>query len=139
LRHAGLFGAVPPQDLNAVIAASRLRIFRRGQVVFTTGDTLIVVITGRIKVVVRSANGGELTLMIIRPDGVFGELSIAATLEECQLLLIPRETIQDICARAVRCDARKPSAIGVALTAEAKSKDAAHYINMRLANARYSQ
>jgi CRP-like cAMP-binding protein len=111
LRQTGLFRSVPPQDLEAVIAASRLRVFRRGQIVFTTGDpgdTLIVVISGRVKVVVRSADGGELTLTIIQPGGVVGELSIAdggprsagaETLEECQLLLIPRDTIQDICAR----------------------------------------
>jgi CRP-like cAMP-binding protein len=111
LRQTSLFRSLPPQDLQAVIAASRLRVFRRGQIVFTAGDpgdTLVVVITGLVKVAVRSADGGELTLTIIQPGGVLGELSIAdggprsadaETLEECQLLLIPRETIQDISAR----------------------------------------
>ena len=70
-------------------------------------DTVIVVISGRVKLVVRSADGGELTLTIIQSGGVFGELSVAdggprsadaETLDECQLLLIPREAIQDICA-----------------------------------------
>ena len=111
VRRTRLLGSVPAQDLQAVVAVSRLRAFRRGQLVFTRGDpgdTLIVVISGLVKVVVRSADGGELTLAVIRPGGVFGELSIAdggprsadaETLEECQLLLIPRETIQGICAR----------------------------------------
>jgi len=111
LRRTSMFRSLPPQDLQAVIAASRLRVFRRGQIVFTAGDpgdTLVVVITGLVKVAVRSADGGELTLTIIQPGGVLGELSIAdggprsadaETLEECQLLLIPRETIQDISAR----------------------------------------
>jgi len=111
LRQTGLFRSVPAQDLEAVVAISRLRAFRRGQILFTRGDpgdTLIVVISGRVKVVVRSADGGELTLTIIGSGGVFGELSVAdggprsadaEILEECQLLLIPRETIQDICAR----------------------------------------
>ena len=111
LRQTDLLHSVSALDLQAVIAVSRLRAFRRGQVVFTRGDpgdTLIVVISGRVKVVVRSADGGELTLTIIQPGGVFGELSIAdggprsadaETLEACQLLLVPRETIQDICAR----------------------------------------
>ncbi len=67
-----------------------------------------MVISGRVKVVVRSADGGELTLAIIEPAGVFGELSIAdggprsadaETLEACQLLFVPGETIRDICAR----------------------------------------
>jgi CRP/FNR family transcriptional regulator, cyclic AMP receptor protein len=111
LRETDLFRSVSAGDLVAVAAASRLRTFRRGQVVFTAGDpsdTLIVVISGRVKVAVRSADGGELTLTIIQPGGVLGELSVAdggprsadaETLEECRLLFVPRDTIQGICAR----------------------------------------
>jgi len=111
LHQTSLLCSVPDEDLKTVSAASRLRVFRRGQVVFITGepgDTLVVVISGSVKVVVRSADGAELTLAIIEPAGVFGELSIAdggprsadaETLEACQLLFVPRETIRDICAR----------------------------------------
>jgi CRP-like cAMP-binding protein len=111
LGQAGLLGALPAADLTAIAAASRLRTFRRGQVVFSAGDpgdTLIVVVSGRVKVVVRSADGAELTLTVIQPGGVFGEISIAdsgprsadaQTLEESRLLLIPRETIQQACVR----------------------------------------
>jgi CRP/FNR family cyclic AMP-dependent transcriptional regulator len=106
-----LLGSVTTEDIEAIVAAARRRTFRRGQIVFSTGDpgdTLIVVISGRVKVVVRSADGGELTLTVIEPGGVFGELSVAdggprsadaETLEECRLLFIPRETIQDFCRR----------------------------------------
>jgi len=110
LRQTDLLGSVPAEVLDAVATASRLRVFRRGQVVFTRGDpsdTVFVIISGRVKVVVRSADGGELTLTIIQPGGVFGELGVAdgsprsadaETLDECQLLLIPLETVQGICA-----------------------------------------
>jgi CRP-like cAMP-binding protein len=113
LRRTDLLRSVPPADLEAVAAASRVRTFRRGQVVFSTGDpgdTLIVVVSGRLKVVVRSADGGELTLTIVEPGGMLGELSVAdggprsadaETLEECRLLFIPGETIRDICARVL--------------------------------------
>jgi CRP-like cAMP-binding protein len=66
------------------------------------------VVSGRVKVIVRPADGGELTLTVVPPGGMIGELSIAdggprsadaETLEECRLLFIPREAIQDICAR----------------------------------------
>lgn len=112
LRQTSLFRSLPAGDLEALAAASRSRTFRRGQIVFTAGDpgdTLIVVISGRIKVVVRSADGGELTLTIIGPGDVLGELSVAdggprsadaETLDECRLLLMPRETILDVCSRA---------------------------------------
>jgi len=111
LRATDLFGSVPAEDLDAVAAASRVRVFRRGQVVCTAGDrgdTVIVVLSGRLKVVVRSADGGQLTLTVVQPGGVFGELAAvdggprsadAETLEECQLLLIPQELVHDICAR----------------------------------------
>jgi CRP/FNR family cyclic AMP-dependent transcriptional regulator len=111
LRRTDLLRSAPDEVLDAVATASRLRVFRRGQVVFTRGDpsdTLFVVISGRVKVVVRSADGGELTLTIIQPGGVFGELGIADggprsadadALDECQLLLVPLETVQGICAR----------------------------------------
>ena len=111
LRHTSLLRAVPDHDLDVMTAASRLRSFRRGQIVFTRGDpgdSLVVVISGHVKVVVRSADGGELTLTIVPPGGTLGELSIAdggprsadaETLEASQLLFIPREQIQDVCAR----------------------------------------
>jgi CRP/FNR family transcriptional regulator, cyclic AMP receptor protein len=111
LRRTDLLGSAPARDLQALAAASRVRTFRRGQVIFTTGDpgdTVIVVVSGRVKVVVRSADGGELTLAVIQPGGLFGELCVAdggprsadaETLEECQLLLVPREMIQDLSGR----------------------------------------
>jgi CRP/FNR family cyclic AMP-dependent transcriptional regulator len=111
LRATSLLRSVAAEDLNAVAAASRLRNFRRGQIVFTRsdpGDTVIVVVSGRVKITVRSADGGELTLAIIHPGGLLGELGVvdggprsadAETIEDCQLLLIPREAIWDICAR----------------------------------------
>jgi CRP/FNR family transcriptional regulator, cyclic AMP receptor protein len=111
LRGTDLLASVPADDLRAVAAASRVRSFRRGQVVFIRSDpsdTVIVVISGRVKVAVRSADGGELTLTILQAGSVFGELGVvdggprsadAEAVEECQLLLIPREMIHDICAR----------------------------------------
>ena len=111
LRATSLLRSVSAEDLSAVAAASRMRSFRRGQIVFTTsdpGDTVIVVVSGRVKVTVRSADGGELTLAVIPPGGLLGELGVvdggprsadAETLEESQLLLIPRDAIRDICAR----------------------------------------
>jgi CRP/FNR family transcriptional regulator, cyclic AMP receptor protein len=111
LRETALLRSAPAGDLQALAAASRLRNFRRGQVVFSRndpGDTVVVVVSGRVKVVLRSADGGELTLTVIQAGGLFGELSVAdngprstdaETLEECQLPLVPRERIQDLCAR----------------------------------------
>ena len=111
LRGTHLLRSVPAEDLAAIASASRLRRFPRGQVVFTRddpSDTVIVVVSGQVKVAVRSADGGELTLTFVQPGGLIGDLGVAdsgprsadaETVEECQLLMVPRETIQDICAR----------------------------------------
>ena len=111
LRGTTVLRSVPSEDLKVIAAASRLRTFRRRQVVFNAGDpgdSVIVIVSGHVKVAVRSADGGELTLAIIGPGGLFGELSVAdggprsadaETLEESQLLFIPCQTIQDISAR----------------------------------------
>ena len=111
LRRTELLRSVPDADLAAIAATSRLRVFRRGQVVFQRddpSDAVIVVISGRVKVVVRSADGGELTLTVIQPGGLFGEIGIAdgggrstdaETLEDCELLLVPLPMVKEVCAR----------------------------------------
>lgn len=111
LRATDLLGSASAADLDAIVAASRERTFRRGQILFSAGDpggTVIVVISGRVNVVVRSADGGELTLTVLGPGGVLGELSAvdggprsadAETLEDCRLLFVPREVIQDLSGR----------------------------------------
>jgi CRP/FNR family cyclic AMP-dependent transcriptional regulator len=111
LRATDLLGSAPAQDLQSLAAASRLRTYRRGQVVFTAGDkgdTVIMVVSGLVKVVVRSADGGELTLAIIQPGGILGDVAAAdggprsadaQTMEETRLLLIPREMVEDISGR----------------------------------------
>lgn len=127
LRATDLLASVPAEDLRAVAAASRVRSFHRGQVVFTRSDpsdSVIVVIAGRIKVVVRSADGGELTLTILGAGSMLGELGIidggprsadAETVDECQLLLIPREMIRDICARVPSAGQALTTSIAVML------------------------
>ncbi len=111
LRQTVLLSEVPAEDLHTLASASRLRVYRRGQLVFSRGDpgdTVIVVVSGRVKVVVRSADGGELTLTILPAGSILGELSAAdggprstdaQTIEDCHLLLIPSEAVQDMCAR----------------------------------------
>lgn len=111
LRRTSLLVSVPDADLAVLARASRVRTLRRGQVVCSAGDpgeTLIVVISGRLKVVTRSADGAELTLTMLGPGATLGEVSIAdggprsadvETLTEAKLLFVPRERVQDVCAR----------------------------------------
>src|ERR1700759_2289618 len=110
LRRTSLLASVPDADLAVLAGASRTRTLRRGQMVCSAGDpgdTLIVVISGRLRVVTRSADGGELTLRILGPGATLGEVGVAdggprsadvETLADSQLLFIKRERVQDVCA-----------------------------------------
>jgi CRP-like cAMP-binding protein len=103
-----LFDGVPSNALEKVAADSRVRKFRRGQIVFNAGDpgdSLVVVVSGRITVKVRSADGGELMLAIVGTGGVLGELGVidggprsadAETLDETELLFVPRQALVDL-------------------------------------------
>jgi CRP/FNR family transcriptional regulator, cyclic AMP receptor protein len=127
LRQSDLFRAVPAADLETVVASSRLRNFRRGQIVCMTGDpgdTLIVIIVGQVKVVARSADGAELTLTFVGPGGTVGEVSVAdggprsadvETVTESQLLFIPRDTVRAVCARVPAASQALTSAIAATL------------------------
>jgi len=111
LRQTDLLRSVPASDLEPIAAASRLRTVRRGQVLFTAGDpsdTVILVISGRVKVVVRSADGAELTLTVVQPGGSLGELSVAdggprsadaEALEDSRVLLVPNDLIAELSSR----------------------------------------
>src|ERR1700749_3367230 len=81
LRRTSLLASVSDADLAVLAGASRTRMLRRGQVVCSAGDpgdTLIVVISGRLRVVTRSADGGEVTLRILGPGATLGGVGVAA-------------------------------------------------------------
>jgi CRP/FNR family transcriptional regulator, cyclic AMP receptor protein len=111
LRRTSLLASVSDADLAVLAGASRTRMLRRGQVVCSAGDpgdTLIVVISGRLRVVTRSADGGEVTLRILGPGATLGEVGVAdggprsadvETLADSQLLFVPRERVHEVCAR----------------------------------------
>lgn len=127
LQQTSLLRSAPTEELESVVASSRLRTFRRGQVVCTAGDpgdTLIVVVSGQVKISVRSADGAELTLTVVGPGATTGEVSVAdggprsadiETVAESQLLFVPRATMQAVCARVPAVAQALTSAIAAAL------------------------
>jgi CRP/FNR family cyclic AMP-dependent transcriptional regulator len=106
-----IFAGVPTDALDEAVAASRQRSYARGQVIFSAGeasDTLLLVVTGRIKVVVRSADGGELVLALVGRGGTVGELGVidggsrsadAVMLDPGDLFLLPRPVVLGLQAR----------------------------------------
>lgn len=127
LRQTSLLSSAPAGELANIVASSRLRTLRRGQVVCTAGDpgdTLIVVVSGQVKISVRSADGAELTLTVLGPGATIGEVSVAdggarsadvETLAESQLLFIPLATVQAVCSRVPAVAQALTSAIAASL------------------------
>jgi CRP-like cAMP-binding protein len=74
-----LLDKLPEDDARAVLAASRRRRFARHEVVFhegDPGDTLHLVDKGRVAVRVTSPLGDTVTLRILGPGAIFGELAL---------------------------------------------------------------
>jgi CRP-like cAMP-binding protein len=79
LARAGLFQGVTPEAREALSAGLAFAEFGRGEDVFVEGeqgDTLYIVLTGKIKVGRRAADGRENMLSVMGPSDMFGELSL---------------------------------------------------------------
>lgn len=79
LCRTAMFAGVDPGRLEPLARRAFLRRFARGQVVFTAGepsDHLYVVHTGRVRVLVQSVHGAEVTLAVLGPGDTIGELSV---------------------------------------------------------------
>ena len=79
LSQSALLRDLPPEELDRLAAAMRRRVFRRGEVVFHQGDpgeTLHLVCSGHLKVVLPSETGDEALLKILGPGEVFGEMAL---------------------------------------------------------------
>src|SRR3712207_3011199 len=79
LSRAGLFQGVAPEAVEALAAALQYADYSRGEAVFTEGeqgDTLFIVLTGKVKIGRRAADGRENMLSVMGPSDMFGELSL---------------------------------------------------------------
>jgi len=79
LRAVPILSGVPEGDLSALAAACRDRSFPAGQMILqqaTLGDSLYVLIDGRVKVVLIGEDGREVILSVLGAGAVFGEMSL---------------------------------------------------------------
>ena len=71
--------ALSDDELSELLTTARPRSYRRRQLLFErgdVGDSLVVVVSGRVKVTTRSADGGELLLTWVGEGETLGELSV---------------------------------------------------------------
>jgi CRP/FNR family transcriptional regulator, cyclic AMP receptor protein len=79
LARAGIFQGVDPSAAQALKAALEPVSFPRGHVIFSEGelgDRLYIVLSGKVKIGRKSADGRENLLAVFGPSDMFGELSI---------------------------------------------------------------
>src|SRR5690348_12709157 len=100
-----LFADLPPADLAPLAAVVRRRHYPRGAIIFTQGDlghVAFIVRSGRVEIVVESADGRDLVLYEVGPGDHFGEMALlesqprsasAVCTEQSELLAITREDL----------------------------------------------
>jgi CRP/FNR family cyclic AMP-dependent transcriptional regulator len=79
LRNCPLFAKCDAQVIFAVASRLRLRRFRRNEVIFHQGDageSLHIIATGSVKIILPSAEGEEAIIASLRPPDFFGELAL---------------------------------------------------------------
>jgi CRP/FNR family transcriptional regulator, cyclic AMP receptor protein len=102
LRTSPLFQAMQPEELDAILGFATERRVRRGQMVVQRGETgssMMAVLHGRVRISAVNADGKEITLNVINPGEVFGEIALldgqprsadAYAVEDTLLLVVER-------------------------------------------------
>src|SRR5581483_6626957 len=74
-----LFAAMRPAELDEILKFASERRVRRGQMIFQRGDngsSLMAVLRGRVRISSVSGDGKEVTLNVINPGEIFGEIAL---------------------------------------------------------------
>jgi CRP-like cAMP-binding protein len=90
-----LLARLPQADRVALAHRARLRSFRAGTVIFgegEPGDSLHVVVDGRVRIVAAGPNGEEATVAVVGPGDCFGEFSLLDGLPRSASALAPVAT-----------------------------------------------
>ena len=102
LRNVPLFAMLQEQQLTVLTGAVTRRSYPRGSMIIGAGDetdSLYVVISGRLKVMMSDDEGREVILSMLGPSEYFGEMGLiddstrsasVISLESCELLVLSK-------------------------------------------------
>jgi CRP/FNR family cyclic AMP-dependent transcriptional regulator len=114
LRRCALFAHVDDAALAALAELTRLRRYRRNEVIFhqdDVGDSLHIVAVGAVKIVLPSQDGEEAIIASLKPGDFFGELALldgsprsttATALEPTETFALTRDQFQRLLAEDPR-------------------------------------
>lgn len=103
LARVSIFRRLNPDDRARVAAVSRMRLFDKGEAIFSEGDApdeFVTVITGRVKVFKQTPAGKDVILEIFGPGDPLGGVAVyegkeypasAVAMEPSQCLLVERQ------------------------------------------------
>jgi CRP/FNR family transcriptional regulator, cyclic AMP receptor protein len=102
IRNSVIFGGLDDESLRALVQVGRTRRIRKGTMLFQQGDegdALYGVVDGLIRICIVGESGKELTLGLMEPGDIFGEIALldglprsadAYAAEDATLLVIDR-------------------------------------------------
>ena len=102
LRNVPIFSVLPENQLSLLTSVVSRRSFTRNKTIIAAGDptdSLYVIISGRLKVMMSDDEGREVILAILNPTEFFGEMGLVddsprsatvVTLEACELLVLAK-------------------------------------------------
>jgi CRP-like cAMP-binding protein len=97
-----LFQALQPEDLDAILARAMVKRVLRGEMIRRRGDPgtgMVIIVSGRVRISLVSEDGREVTLTVLGPGEVLGEMTLldggecsadATAQEDCVLLALER-------------------------------------------------
>lgn len=100
LQNIPLFSGLSKSELKEIAAITATRSFPKNNVIINEGDetdSLYLIISGKVKVVLSDEEGKEITISILEPNNYFGELALIddeprsariVTMEQCQFCVI---------------------------------------------------
>jgi len=103
-----LFADLDAPELDAITAASAVRILNRGDLLFSESDEpdeLFVVVSGRVAIANRSIDGRESVLALMEHGDLFGEMPLfdglarsaeARALEPSEVIALPYEPLRQL-------------------------------------------
>lgn len=100
-----LFRGLSPDERKGLVAQARIRNFSAGETIFlmgASGDSMMAVLTGTVRISVPSPEGKEIVLAILQPGELLGEIALldgkdrtadARAMSDCSLAILERRAV----------------------------------------------